>query len=64
MDTSHMKTGSEVGGAHELRNTWSPRSWKREEGPSPELSVGAQPCWHLDFCLLASGTVRGPMSVS
>lgn len=31
------------GGSHQPRDTWSPQSWKRREGPSLELIEGAQP---------------------
>lgn len=35
-----------------------PKAGRGKEGSSPEPSVRAGPCQHLDFRLLASGTVR------
>ena len=61
---SHMMAEAEVGAmltqARELQGLLAnARSWKRQEGFSPESSEGVWPGRHLGFRLLASRLVRG-----
>lgn len=59
-----MQRRAETGGVWPpARDTWSPRTWERLEGPSPRAFGGAQPCPHLDPRPLASRTERGEISV-
>lgn len=51
---SHVETEAEMARTHHTpRATWSPRSWKRQEGVPPEPVAGAQPCpaWTSEPCL-------------
>ena len=46
----HVKTEAEAWGhGHKPRDTGSPRSWRRQEGPSPRAPGGVRPSRHLDF---------------
>ena len=61
-------TEAEVGGrVYKSRTLEDPltttRSWKRQEGPSPDSGEGAQPSRHLHVGLPASKAVRDPIPV-
>ena len=44
---------------HKPRNTWNHQKLEEERKDSPlQPSEGAQPCWHLDFRLWGSRTMR------
>lgn len=54
----HRKVEAEAGVVlPQARHTWSPSSWRRQEGPPPRASRGS--AWpHLGFRLWASRTVN------
>ena len=54
-----MKMEPEVGGrGHKPRNTWSPKNWKRQEGPCAGASGGTAALGHPDHRRLVS-SLRG-----
>ena len=54
--TSHMKMKAEMGGGRKPREPWSPRNWKKQEGPHPEVTGGPH---HLDLRHLVCKTGGG-----
>lgn len=45
-----MTTEAETGARHlQAKDSAAPRSWKRQEGPSPRAFRQTRPCQHLDW---------------
>ena len=63
----HTKTEEEMGvmQPHVQEQLEPPEAGREKEGSSPRAFRGSKdgPCWHLDFGLLASRTVRGQVSI-
>ena len=59
-EASHVTTVAEIGAMlPQAKDTWGHQTLERVRKDSlPETSGVAWPCWHLDFGLLASRTVR------
>ena len=50
------------GGGHKPRDAWSPKNWKRREGPSTGASGGSTALGSPDLRHLVSRTERGQAS--